>query len=340
MISSKTGSGSTFWWNAFGYLACYVPFSALTKQVSKGGWPEGSPGVAGLSLLPLSSAACVVVMVLFLGGSGWWRDAPAWSVGPFRIPHPRPATLLSGLCTSLILTTTTLAYTFKDVSILLVMLLMRGGVLAMAPVIDALTGRTPRPAAWGALGLAALALVVTVSDAKGGLVTTALVVNLSIYLAAYFVRLQLMSRLAKSGDRTVNRRYFVEEQLVVAPASLLLFAVVAFTIPGDLAGQLHGGFVDLPAAVWAPVLLIGALSQGAGIFGTLVFLDPRENTFAVLVNRSSSIVAGVLASYLLWVAVGAKPPANTELIGAVILMGAMALLALGDRVPWLRKRTH
>ncbi len=55
----------------------------------------------------------------------WWRHAVP--VGR-RWPRPNRWTFLSGLATATILLSTTLAYTFDGVSLLFVMLVMRGGV--------------------------------------------------------------------------------------------------------------------------------------------------------------------------------------------------------------------
>ena len=54
--------------------------------------------------------------------------------------------------------------------------------------------------------------------------------------------------------------------------------------------------------------MIGVLSQGTGIFGGLILLDRRENTFCVPVNRASSILAGVLASLSLAFFFGHRAP--------------------------------
>ena len=67
----------------------------------------------------------------------------------------RLVTLGSGLATAVIIGTTTLNYTSAGISILLALLLMRGGVLAIAPVVDALSGRRIRPQSWVALALQA-----------------------------------------------------------------------------------------------------------------------------------------------------------------------------------------
>ncbi|MCB9614773.1 MAG: hypothetical protein H6722_20230 [Sandaracinus sp.] len=132
-----TRAHGSIWLYAFLYFACYAPYTALTKALSSG--MIGDP-IAGPSLLPLSSMASLVVVALFLGGTGWWRFATQRKLGRRSIPVPTRWTALSGLCSAVILTTTTLAYTFEGVSIVFVMLLMRGGVLVIAPIVDALSG--------------------------------------------------------------------------------------------------------------------------------------------------------------------------------------------------------
>jgi len=59
----------------------------------------------------------------------WWRYASRHELFGRSVPGPRRLTLLSGACTSMVVVTTTLAYTFDGVSIVFAMLLMRGGVL-------------------------------------------------------------------------------------------------------------------------------------------------------------------------------------------------------------------
>ena len=71
-------------------------------------------------------------------------------------------------------------------------------------------------------------------------------------------------------------------------------------LKGDIGESVRMGWTmhwDQPY-LWA-LLLIGALSQGTGFFGTLVFLDKNENTYCIPVNRSSSILAGIIAAFLL-----------------------------------------
>jgi hypothetical protein len=103
-----------------------------------------------------------------------------------------------------------------------------------------------------------------------------------------------MSRLAKSADPEVGRRYFVEEQMVAAPAAVLALAALAFGAHGPAAATIAEGFTSAWGSpdLWA-LLLVGVLSQGTGVFGGLVLLDARESSFCVPLNRASSVLAGV-----------------------------------------------
>ena len=82
-------------------------------------------------------------------------------------------------------------------------------------------------------------------------------------------------------------------------------------------------------------LLVGLLSQGTGIFGGLILLDKRENTYCVPVNRSSSILAGVVASFSLAAWLGMAAPSAYELAGAGLVVAAILVLTIP---PMLAKR--
>lgn len=323
------GRAPSIWWFAAGYFACYVPYSAGTKALSKGLIPGLDGPVSGFVLLPATVIASLVGMLAFLGVTGWWRHATRHRVGPWSIPGPTRLTALSGLGTAAIIGTTTLAYTFSGVSIVFMMLLMRGGVLILAPVVDALGGRRRQWFSWVALGLSLAALVVAFAEDGGFALSLIAVVDVAVYLGSYLLRLRLMTAKAKSTDPSANLRYFVEEQLVAAPAVLVLLGGVALLGGGDVAAELRRGFTDfLWGAGGGFALAIGLLSQGTGICGGLILLDKRENTFCVPVNRSSSILAGVVAAGLLTLTLGHPAPSAHQLAGAGLILVAIAFLSL------------
>lgn len=306
-----------------------MPYSALTNALSRGSLEGMSEGIAGTILLPSSVIASAVGMLIFLTVMRWWRFATHRMVLGISLPSPRLRTLLSGACTSVIVVTTTLAYTFEGISIVLAMLLMRGGLLILAPVVDVVSGRKVRWYSFAALALSLAALVVAFLEKRGFAISLVAGVDIALYLAAYFVRLRIMSGTAKSKDNNENKRYFVEEQMVATPLIIVVLGLWAAFGSGLPAAQLRTGFVDIWSAdvlVW--VLLVGLFSQGTGVFGGLILLDKRENTFCVPVNRASSIMAGLvatLAMYLIW---RTRLPTNWELAGAVLIVLAIVVLSV------------
>lgn len=328
--------GVSIWWFAFGYFACYAPYSAMTKAVSRG-YFEGLEAIPGPQLLPCTVMVSTVGVFIFLTSMGWWRYASRGQLLGRSVPRPGIWTFMSGVCTAGIIGTTTLAYTFEGVSIVFVMLLMRGGVLMIAPLVDKLSGRRVRwfSAAGSLLSLAAL--VVAFSESGGYEISMICAVDIGIYLTSYFIRFRFMSRLAKSKDESVNRRYFVEEQMVASPLLLVLLALTAtFGGEAEFFDQLRAGFTTFWSGdLVLHAVLIGTLSQGTGIFGSLIFLDSRENTYCVPVNRSSSILAGVVASFTLAAVFGVSVPSNHQLFGAGLIITAILFLSIP---PALEKR--
>ncbi len=327
-------SPPSIWWFAFGYFACYVPYSALTKALTDGRF-HAAPAIPGLELLPITAIASLVGMFVFITAIGWWGVATRHDVFGLRIPLPTRWTFLSGLSTAAIIATTTLAYTFHGESIVFMVLLMKGGVLVIAPMIDFLTRRRVHWVSWLALALSLAALLVTFEGGAGGFhISTPATIDIVVYLLGYFVRLRFMSRMAKSDDPDTMRRYFVEEQMTATPALVCFLGAAALFGHGDVARALANGFTHQWASpvLWL-VLLVGVLSQGTGVFGGLILLDKRENTFCVPVNRASSVLAGVLATVSLAIAFHSAMPGRGEIVGAVLVIAAVVVLS----IPTLRK---
>ncbi|RKH46853.1 hypothetical protein D7X12_04455 [Corallococcus sicarius] len=318
----------SIWWLAFGYFACYLPYSALTKALSLGALPGMAAGLPGFVLLPSTAVATLVGMFLYLWGSRSFRYAGHRRFGRWELPWPGRWTFLSGLCTTGIIATTTLAYTFDGTSIVFMMLLMRGGVLVLAPLVDALSGRRVAWPSRVALVISLAALLVATGPGASPQLSLVAGLDLAVYIASYFVRLRFMSRLAKNDTPGTRERYFVEEQMVATPALLVLLALWALSGVGGAAAQLREGFLGMFLRPTLPLeFAVGLLSQGSGIFGGLVLLDPRENTFTVPVNRASSVFAGVGATLALSLLLGLPGVGATDLAGAALVTVAVAVLA-------------
>ena len=323
------------WWYAFGYFAAYIPYSALTKALSDGLLPGAPRKFSGFILLPVLGLASVFGNWFFTSLLGWWKYASRRRIFGFAIPVPGKLTLLAGICTAAIIPTTSLAYTFTGVSIVFIMLLMRGGVLIIAPLVDSISGRKVHWYSWTALALALSALWVGFAG-RGYTITIVALINAAVYVTAYFIRLRVMSRITKSDDFANRMRYFVEEQMVAPPVNMILLVLFAMFGPAEARLQTAAGFTTFAGAgalIVGSTFFAGFLSQITSVCGTLTLMDRRENTFCVSVNRASSVLSGIAASLLLWVLTGAKAPVRSEYLGAALLILAILTLSLG---PYLR----
>lgn len=316
------------WLFALGYFACYVPYSALTKALSDGLLPGMQAGISGLELLPVVNVASLAGMFAFISAAGWWHHASHRRLFGRSLPMPGRWTLLSGICTAAIIATTTLAYTFRGVSILFMMLLMRGGVLVIAPLVDLVGKRHVEWPSRVALGLSLAAVLVPfVGQSQSSLaITWVALADVVVYLLAYFVRLRFMTKLGKSDNPESTRRYFVEEQMTATPLVVAVLFLLAF-LGGPAFSEIRRGFTTIPSSGYLGLVAIaGLMSQGTGIFGGLILLDRRENSFCVPVNRAGSVLAGILASYALGSLVGVSLPKGFELAGAALVVLAVVVL--------------
>lgn len=327
MSNTKRIYSLGIWGLGLGYYLFYTPYSGVTKALSSGIFSDIGP-VPGVVILPVSVMLTAVGIFGFITTMGWWRHAGRREFFGVSVPFPRRLTFLSGICMGTIMGTTTLAFTFGGVSIVLVLVLLRGGVLIIAPAVDAISGRRVRWFSWAAMLVSLLAVLVVLADAAHYTLTTAAVLDVTAYLVAYFFKLQFMSRLAKTTERDASVRYFVEEQMVATPFLLLVLVATAAFGSGDLAAQLSFGFTGF-LANWAAfsAMLVGLFYAGLCVCTTFIFLDCRENTFCVPMHCGSSMLSGVTASYILALFYNSPVPSAAQLVSSGLLIVALAFLS-------------
>ena len=328
MLTEKRRYTLTIWMLGLGYYITYTPYSGLTKAISNGLLPGTGGPVKGAVLLPISALATVVGMFTFITVKGWWKYAGTREFFGYQIPFPRPLTFLSGVCLATIMGTTTLAFSFAGLSIVLVLVLLRGGTLIIAPIVDRIVGRRARWFSWTAMLVSLAAVLMALSDASSYTLTLAAVIDILAYLAAYFFKLQFMSRLAKIDDRPATLRYFVEEQIVAAPLLFVVLVVLALIGYGDVMMGFRAGltsFATTPAAFYA--VLVGLSYAGLCICTTLIFLDRRENTFCVPMHCGSSMLSGFTAAAILALLFNQSGPSTAQNVSAGFIVIALGFLS-------------
>ena len=185
------------------------------------------------------------------------------------------------------------------------------------------------------MALSLTALVVTLGDVSGYQMSLIACLDVVAYLTSYFVRLRIMTRLAKSEAQHAARRYFVEEQMVASPALLLALGLLAI-VGGDSLVEVRRGFTTFLAnPALTAALLVGLCYAILCVFTTFIFLDRHENTFCIPMHCCSSMLSGVVASYVLAYFCDMAPSTLCQLVGSGILILAVLCLSFPVlQVPW------
>jgi hypothetical protein len=328
MLKDRRQFSLGIWTLGFGYFIFYTPYSALTKAITDGLLSADAKPIPGPVILPVSVMATVVMMFAIITVARWWRYAGRREFFGLSVPFPNRSTFLSGLCIATIIGTTTLAFSFSGISILFVLVLLRGGVLIIGPIVDASLNRRVRWFSWAAMAVSLLALLVALADVSNYKLTLFAVLDIAAYLLAYFFRLRLMTRLAKTDDKKVTLRYFVEEQIVATPSLLIALAVFAAIGTGDVLTDLRRGFTDvLSSDMIVPAMMVGVSYAALCVCTTLIFLDRRENTFCVPMHCGSSMLSGVVATLALTTFYGQAPPSAAQFASAGLIVVALSFLS-------------
>ena len=321
------------WALALGYFLSYIPYSGLTKAATSG-LLTGGHRIPASELLPSAALSTAIAVLLFITIMGWWGHGRKHKVFGFNVFCPRLQTFISGIGFAAIIVTTTLAYSFSGVSIILALVLMRTGVLTMSPIIDQIFHRRVRWFSWAGLTLSLIAVAISLNDTNGYQLSAAVLINLAIYLSGHALRIPSMTKIAKTGDRIAAYGYFVEEQAVAMPVLVLAPVVLALIGRGDVANHLRFGFAHLfsPSSAlygWA----IGFFYAALGIFLSFLYLDRRENTFCMPLFACSSLLSGIVASYLLMSWMHGPAPSGIQISSAFLLIAALLVLSPLHHLP-------
>src|ERR1051325_453658 len=151
---------------AFGYFFWYTPYAGLTKALSSGLLPGMDKHVGGLVLLPAAALGTLIGAPVFLAMTGWWRYIGNRELRGRTRRFPSNTLIIAGFFMALVIATTTLNYTFAGVSILFMLLMMRGGVLILSPIVDTIRRRKVQVYSWLALGFSLCAVLTALADVK------------------------------------------------------------------------------------------------------------------------------------------------------------------------------
>jgi hypothetical protein len=367
MSNDKSGSTGRLVQLCAGYFASYTVTGVLVKYFTQLRDPKMSDMAFLFNNTMGGSIFAVGVVLLF----GWIRlksnQLVRW--GPFQVPSEVAYIIPSGICTAVVIPTTTLMYTLP-ISVLVAMVIMRGSVIVISrmvdevqirqgilkkrvfreenlavvfalmavatnvlllPLVDFLAGRNIPADRW--LGLKAGA-------GRGSfdfLHSVPAMTILASYIVAYSIRLYIMNfykNTRATGVAQDNKGFFAIEQLA-ASGTMLLAGVLLFFGPGAF-GWADFRVVAFGEAIRHPDLaaVISGVPYGiVAFFSVFIFMfKGRTATFAGLVNRLTSLVAGTAATLFLFYVFHTKFPTAQDWISLLFILVAVYFLSRAEQL--------
>lgn len=333
-----------------GYFFFYVITGVVVKYF-QGSPAQGLPGMNDFEYLAYSTLGANLTCISVVLAKRWFHlhSVDHVMVGGRSIPREYLYILPSGVCTAVVIPATTLMYSLP-ISVMVAMVIMRGSVIVISRLVDFLQMRQGivhrhvyREENMAVVfALLAVAVHLFWDTHAGGfdfLDSTAAVVILSAYIVAYFIRIYIMNYYKNTrpkGAKSQNEAFFGVEQIAASftMMALAIFVVLAPTWFGWSVPQL----VKFRAAVLYPhpgwwIAALASISFGmVAFFSVFIFMfHGRTATFAGLVNRLTSLIAGTAATLLSYLLLGGKLPSTADWVSLGFILVAVGFLTIAER---------
>ncbi len=357
-LRSKEGSTARLVELCLAYLFTYTIYSVATKYYT-GPAARGLPGVDNWEFLVYSTLGGSLVCLAVVSVFRWARMESANMItwGRLRFPAEYLYIIPSGVCTAVVIPTTTLLYVLLR-SVMVAMLIMRGSVIIFSRIIDAIQikqGILHKKVYWEEevavlFAIAAVGLQLFFVKEAGGsdLVRNVLaMVVLGSYLLAYFIRLYIMNYYKNTrgkGCRQDNKAFFAIEQVSASVTILVVLAVLMLMSPqsGAILAAVHRGYKQA-TGYWPMEVVAGGIFGVVAFFSVFIFMfKGRTATFAGLANRLTSLVAGTLATLLFALFFGGKYPKTGDWVALVFIFIAVGFMTRAEmkRAAELKRETE
>lgn len=307
-------------------------------------------GMQDFEFLVYSTAGAMVVPTLVCVALRWYRFEPHHHVRLLgaKIPFEFFYLLPSGLCTAIIIPTTTLMYSLPY-SVMVSMIIMRAAVIILSRLVDSvqikqgyLKKKVYAEENWGVV-FAMLAMGIPIFSAgKGGfdfLSSMPATIIFSSYIIAYAIRIYIMNyykNVAAVGAKRDNKAFFAIEQFfasgtLIALSVVWFYSLDWFGLDVPQVRDFRGAFLNphaqsLSAAFW------GIFFGMVAFFSVFIFIfKGRTATFAGLVNRLTSLIAGTAATAIFWLFFDGKAPANKDWLALLLMFVAIWFSSRAER---------
>lgn len=350
----KTTEGSTgkLIQLCMGYFFFYVVTGVTVRYFQFS--PLG-PEMKGMEFLTYSTVGGTAICLSWVIIRRWYRLKSTGLITKFGITFPNEFLYIipSGVCTAVIIPTTTLMYSLKGVSVMVAMVIMRGSVIVVSRIIDSIQikrgilKKTVYPAEnWG-VAFALLAVGTKMFwgvFAKGAgefnfLSSPVAMIILVSYITAYAIRIYIMNYYKNTrpkGMKYDNKGFFAIEQLA-ASGTLALVAMGLFYASTVVTGveqiDTYRAAILMPRVGWWYWAIFAGMAFGfAAFFSVFLFMfKGRTATFVALVNRLTSLVAGTVATLIFWFFLGGRFPKPQDWLSLAFIFVAVAFMTSAEK---------
>lgn len=353
--STEEGSTGRLIQLCIGYFFFYVIFGVTVKYfteylIAQIGTPETFKAVQiqmNMEFLIYSTIGgnLFALSIVFL--FRWFKLKSNYSISVLGIKMPVEFLYIipSGICTAVVIPTTTLMYTLP-ISVMVAMVIMRGSIIVISRIIDAIQirqGILKRKVYIQeeiAVLFAILAVSVHLFYERGAgfdfLSYTPAVIILLSYLVAYSIRLYIMNYFKNTRGKGVpqdNKGYFAIEQLAAA-FTVIVVALILFSIKDSTISQINL-FQDVlrsPSGHYPWEIIAGTSFGAVAFFSVFLFMfKGRTATFAGLVNRLTSLIAGTASTLAFYFLFGGKFPKTSDWVSLGFILVAVAFLSVAEK---------
>lgn len=332
-----------------GYFVFYV-ITGVSVKYFTGSEAQGYPGMHEIEYLVYSTIGGAFIALSVAIVLRWYRLKSNRLITWGRISFPSEVLYIipSGVCTAVVIPTTTMMY-LLPISVMVAMVIMRASIIIISRLVDAvqirqgiLTKRVYAEENW-AVVFALLAAGVNIFWTGPGdfefIHSVEAISILTSYIVAYTIRIYIMNYYKNTRGKGVkldNQGFFAIEQ-IAASATMLLAGFVLFKSPewfGSASGYLlrfHDS-IAAPRPQWHWAVLAGFAYGMVAFFSVFIFMfKGRTATFAGLVNRLTSLVAGTTATLVSYFLFSGRFPKMQDWIALAFILIAVGFLTRAER---------
>jgi hypothetical protein len=347
----KTSEGSTarLIQLCMGYFFFYV-ITGITVKYFTGSAALGYPGMKEIEYLVYNTMggnfiALSVALIL-----RWYRLTSNKIIiwGKIRFPQEILYIIPSGICTAVVIPTTTLMY-LLPISVMVAMVIMRASVIIISRVVDAIQikqGILKKNVYWEeniAVVFALLAAAVNIFNVAPGdfdfVHSPAAMIILGSYIVAYSIRIYIMNYYKNTrakGVKLDNNGFFAIEQIdasvVMFGVGYMLFHSVDWLSATNEQFFIFHNAIAHPQPLWYAAIFAGFAFGLVAFFSVFIFMfKGRTATFAGLVNRLTSLVAGTTATLISYFLFQGKFPKPQDWISLVFILIAVGFLSRAEK---------